>query len=233
MTPPDHPQLVGFHLIAAPAAGPLAAEELYRHGVLFDRVRGLYAKFANGGGGFMLQAIDAQDNPGKNDFRPVLRGAKRTTTYRVRQPGGDYVTDILALELRENGLVSFAVMTTQIELGVSMRWVLVEIANALRVISRLRRLAEAPDAEYLLEVTLRADQRNRDLSLGPLHKGVNLGLLNQEERFTGVVPTNPATLPRYLVRDEAGFGSLFELVARDLNNLVGRAADVLFDPIEI
>jgi hypothetical protein len=217
-------RMVGFHIIGVPVNGPLAAERLYRHPELFDRVKSGFAPLASGRK-MTFAAFDACYDHPQIHFRPVLRGAQRIDTYRINQPGKEPVVDIVGLELRENGLLSLGMLTSEAELGISMQWILVEVTNALRSILGLRKLASAHDAEYALEIVLRWDEHQPRGVLRPIDSTFNLGLLNQEVHFTGKVEASPTILPRHSVRDEASFPAIFQDITRDLHNLAGRVAE--------
>ena len=114
--------------------------------------------------------------------------------------------------------------------GLSMHWILAEAANAFRIVERTRLLGGNPDAEYVMEIELRYDGP----TTGRFPGAFNLGLLGEENHFTGVLGPEPLLLPRYPVGPRETFPILLKAVMNDLNNAVRRPHqdDFEFDPIE-
>ena len=225
---------IGFRITLVPHSRPLAIDRPYAHEDLFERQSSIMGSFA-GGGSLGLPAIDG-NSPGRitSPPQPILRGGQRLWRWHFSKVRPNYerqYNDIALVEVYEDGTVDIIVKSDLADpAGLSMRWILVEAANAFRIVERTRLLGGNPDAEYVMEIELRYDARIRGRFPGKF----SLGLLGEEAHFTGILGPEPLLLPQYPVGPRSTFPILLKAVMNDLNNAVGRPHqdDFEFDPIE-
>ena len=157
-------------------------------------------------------------------IRPILRGANRRWASKYDVKDGAPNEDIAIIEVMVNGTINVIVKSTfSNPVGVSIRWILADIANALNVAEQSRRIGGNPNAEYALELELRYD-RYQDIS------GINtsldvfsFGLLEEEDgRFSKKLGPEPLLLPRYRIGSEIEFPQLIKIIMNDLYNAVGK-----------
>jgi hypothetical protein len=182
-----------------------------------------------------ISTVDAEFSTNAVDLTPILRGARRTERYSyAKDRSGGTFGEVIATEIRESGVVTITMKTAnENPLGVSTRWILGEVANVLRVVARVRRLAGVPDAEYAMEIDIRIDDHHTpNTTAMPAETTFGLGLLNEEIRHSAEV-FRSLTLPRYAVGDESMFSEVLKTVLRDLYNAIGRVCDdVSFDALD-
>ena len=224
---------IGFRITLVPLSRPLAIDRPYAHEDLFRRQPSVMGSFA-GGGSLGLRAID-RDSLGRTTSppQPILRGGQRLWQWHFLKQFEHHEKryhEIALVEVLGNGTVDIIVKSNRAPPGLSMHWILTEAANAFRIVERTRLLGGNPDAEYVMEIELRFDARVTGRFPGEFH----LGLLSQEDNFTGVLGPYPLLLPRYLVGPRETFPVLLKAVMNDLNNAVRREHedDFEFDPIE-
>jgi hypothetical protein len=205
---------VEFQIVAAPISAPLALEPLYRQPQMFERLEEVCLFLPIGERPiFSIDATWPKDAI-QERFVPVLRGARRLWT--CHSLGGTYKgTIIVAVEIKENGLLSLIVKRDHGS-NLEADWVIAEIANAFRIIERIRRACGSPDAEFALDLIIRPSDRGTQLA--PIGDGVG-------HRYD--MPRFPAKMPRYSIGRIETFHEVMEQAARDLNNFAGSARDDL------
>ncbi len=203
----EQERLLGFHIVAVPRADPSES-----------RMR--------------FQGI-----------RPILRGGQ--ATWAVLYDGGfrepqRQDEDLCRVEVLESGVVSLVVKTTRVRdderpEGLSLRWILADLANALRIVERARRRAGSPDAEYALEIELRYDAHRPGEPPSAVASQYRFGLLDDEIRHPKLLGPGPLRLPRYLVSGLETFPTVLKWVVDDLHNAVHRPhqEDLSFEQIAI
>ena len=224
---------IGFRITLVPLSRPLAIDRPYAHEDLFERQSSIMGSFA-GGESLGLPAIDG-NIPGRTTSppQPILRGGQRLWRWHFLKgfPNREKrYNEIALVEVYRDGTVDIIVKSNFAPPGLSMHWILAEAANAFRIVERTRLLGGNPDAEYVMEIELRYDGP----TTGRFPGAFNLGLLGEENHFTGVLGPEPLLLPRYPVGPRETFPILLKAVMNDLNNAVRRPHqdDFEFDPIE-
>ena len=119
--------------------------------------------------------------------------------------------------------------------GLSIRWVLSDLANSLIIAEQARLLSGNRDSEYALEMELRYDQCHERSNVNTRLGVFSLGLLEEEDgQYSKKVGPDPLLLPRYRVGPKDEFMLLIKTVMDDLYNSVGKPHldDFHIDPIE-
>jgi len=148
--------------------------------------------------------------------------------------------DLCRIEVLDSGVVSMVVKTTNLgdderPLGLSLRWILADLANVLRIVERARRRAGSPDAEYALDIELRYDAHRPGEQPVTVATQYGFGLLDDEIRHPKLLGPGPLRLPRYLVSGLETFPTVLKWVVDDLHNAVHRPhqEDLSFEQIAI
>ncbi len=236
-------RLLGFHIIAVPRADPLVVDRPYLQKELFER-QFTFNGTRIGGQELQMTTIDGPVvQKGAHGIRPILRGGQATWTalYDTGPLGNQQqYEDVCRVEVLDSGVVSLTVKTTNMgdderPLGLSLRWILADLANALRIVERARRRAGSPDAEYALEIELRYDTYRPGEPPVTVAGQYRFGLLDDEEHHPKLLGPGPLRLPRYLVSGLETFPSVLKMVVDDLHNAVHRPhqEDLSFEQIAI
>ncbi len=238
----EYERLLGFQIIAIPRADPLVIDRPYLQKELFER-RIIFNGTRLGGQELPMTTIDGSASPRVHGVRPILRGGQATWTtlydagfLRTEQ----LYEDLCRVEVLESGVVSMVVKTTNVgdderPLGLSLRWILADLANALRIVERARRRAGSPDAEYALEIELHYDAHRPGEQPVAVASQYRFGLLDDEQHYRKLLGPGPLRLPRYLVSGLETFPTVLKMVADDLHNAVHRPhqEDLSFEQIAI
>lgn len=222
----DSWQTVGFQIVLLPTSDPLAIDRPYLHDQLFERTMSLSAHFA-AGGGFWPKALDADGmSRSSTPVQPILRGGQRSwgnvwSKARIVSDRETLQEDLCRVEVMESGAVNLVVKTTD-SVGLSVHWILVDLANALRIADSARTIGGSPEAEYALEIELRCDERATGGGSLRSTKTYGFGLLGEETRMSQNLGPGPLLLPRYPVRAKDGFSQVIKRVLDDLHNAVQR-----------
>ena len=216
--------MIGFRITIVPLT-PLTIDRPYLHSNLFSRKVEIKGSFPNNQNFLPLETVDAiHSSRTVGTIRPILRGANRRWACKYDVEDGAPNEDIAIIEVMVNGTINVIVKSTfSNPVGVSIRWILADIANALNVAEQSRRIGGNPNAEYALELELRYD-RYQDIS------GINtsldvfsFGLLEEEDgRFSKKLGPEPLLLPRYRIGSEIEFPQLIKIIMNDLYNAVGK-----------
>jgi len=235
-------RLLGFHIIAVPRSDPLVIDRPYLTEKFFER-RSAFNGMRLGHKQWAIGTIDANVAGRRSGIRPILRGGQ--ATWIASYSGGpnfqktQYHEDLIRVEVFENGAVSLVVRTTNIGddhtmAGLSVKWVIAELANALRIVDLARRSASSADAEYALEIELRYDIQRLGQPLEPVSEQFRFGLLDEENYFSKLIGPGPVSLPRYAIARTETFPNILRTVMDDLYNNVHKPhlADLEFDPVD-
>lgn len=226
-------RLLGFQIVLVPASGPLAIDRPYLCQDIFDRPQGVVAELS-GGNAISLETIDCpsiSEHRSTTNNQPILRGGQKTwSKYRLEDRAPIYIS-FCALEVLESGVVNIMCKTPDLEPGLSVRWIVSEAANALRIMDGARSRGGSPDAEYVMQIELRCDEHAPDGSVKLARGQYGFGLLPEEEHFNRVLGPGPFLLPRYPVGRREEFAAVLKRVLDDFYNAVGEAHqdDVRFD----
>lgn len=144
----------------------------------------------------------------QSQVRPIVRGVRRT-----------YDEDGIPtyLELYSDGVVDLGYRTgpqSQGKMALAIGWIVAYLIHIVRIADALRKAAEAPDAEYALEIELRAD---------PSHDLVNL-VTWKPTHFNAMIGSGlrlPITLPRISFGSSAELDQVVSIVVTDLYDAVG------------
>lgn len=218
-------RMVGFNITLVPLSGPIIIDRPYQQTDLFERRAAIEALFKNG----QKPSINTIGAGGSRPsvIRPILRGGSKIWAHSYQYPLGQGELDeyFITVEIFESGTIQLSVKATlSIQItGVSLRWILADIANALCIAERTRNLGGMPDSEYAMEIGLGIDEIN---SLGKSHftkDSLRLGLLNEEEpHFSRELGPGFFLLPIYPVGRWDDFPKIIKRVMNDLNNAVGK-----------
>ena len=239
----EQERLLGFHIVAVPRADPLVVDRPYLQKELFER-QITFAGTRLGDQELPMATIETHASRMRfQGIRPILRGGQ--ATWAVLYDGGfrepqRQDEDLCRVEVFESGVVSLMVKTTCVRdderpQGLSLRWILADLANALRIVERARRRAGSPDAEYALEIELRYDTHRPGEQPVTVATQYGFGLLDDEIRHPKLLGPDPLRLPRYLVSGLVTFPTVLKWVVDDLHNAVHRPhqEDLSFEQIAI
>jgi hypothetical protein len=209
----------GFYIALVPISGPIVIDRPYMKTNLFDRRQIIKGNFVRQKQELDIDTIDAKMHSRSiSGVQPILRGGKKnwsSTYYTNEQPQEDLIT----VEIFDSGIIQLSVKTTFD--GLSLRWILADLANALCITEVTRIVGGIPDAEYAMEVELssyKAVQGNL------IEKEFQLGLLHEDDlQFSRKIGPDPLLLPRYLIGSRDNFPKIIKLVMDDLYNALGRS----------
>ena len=219
-------RMLGFNITLVPLSGPIIIDRPYEQTDLFERRPTIDALFKNEPKKQSIKTIGAGGSR-PSVIRPILRGGRKIWAHSYTYPLGQGELDeyFIVLEIFESGTIQLSVKATlSIQItGVSLRWILADIANALCIAERTRNLGGMPDSEYAMEIGLGIDEIN---SLGKsdfTEDSLRFGLLNEEEPpFSRELCPGFFLLPRYPVGRRDDFPIIIKRVMNDLNNAVGK-----------
>ncbi|MEE9240230.1 MAG: ATP-binding protein [bacterium] len=227
-------RLLGFQVVFVPASGPLAIDRPYLCEELFDRKQQLVAEFS-ARNPMLLGTIDCpliNEQATPSNSQPMLRGGRRMwSKYRFENREPVWIS-FCTLDVMESGVVNVMCKTPILNPGLSVRWILSETANGLRIMNRARSRGGSPDAEYVMQIELRYDQHEPDGSSKLARGQYHFGLLPDEDKFSQLLGPGPFLLPQYPVRRREEFPAVLKRVLDDLYNAVGRPHqdEVRFEP---
>lgn len=244
ITPEKSPNLemVGFRITLVPLY-PLTIDRPYLHSTLFDRRTEIKGSFSDN----QSPSLETMDSVHRNQktssslfltppIRPILRGANRRWAYTNNVVGDPPYEDIAIIEVMLNGTINVIIKTTfSNPVGLSIRWILSDLANALIVAENARLIGGNPNSEYALELELRNDHYQEHSGTKIKSGSFSFGLLPEEDfHFSKQLGPNPVLLPRYRVGSKNEFPLLIKTIMDDLYNSVGKPHldDFKIDPIE-
>lgn len=228
--------MVGFRITLVPLSGPLTIDRPYLYETLFTRKSQITGSFSNRQN-LQLETIDT-DWPSLSfgPVRPILRGAQRKWACKYDKGHNPPNEDIAIIEVMVTGTINMIVKSTLAKpTGLSIRWVLSDLANSLIIAEQSRRIGGNASAEYALELELRYDQYLDISGINTSLAVFYFGLLQEEGgRFSKKLGPDPLLLPRYRVGSEKEFPQLIKTIMDDLYNAVGEPsfADFNIDPID-
>ena len=217
-------RLVGFYIALVPTPGPIVVDRPYLQTSLFERETKIEGIFQNGER-FAIEAIDTALDRSVSNIQPILRGGRKTWsgTYpsRDRQSVEE---DFITLEIFDSGTIQLSVKSTWDDPpGLSIKWVLADLANVLCIVQRTRIICSMPDTEYAMEIELRYDEIFYGEKSKMSEQKFAFGLLPEEEfRFSREIGPGPLLLPRYRIGNIDDFPKIVKLVMDDLYNAVGK-----------
>lgn len=217
-------RLVGFYVALVPSTGPVVVDRPYLQTSLFEREDKIEGIFQNGGK-FAIETIDNALNRSVSTVQPILRGGRKTWsgTYESRDRQS-VEEDFITIEIFDSGTIQLSVKSTFDDPpGLSLRWILADLANALCITERTRTIAGMPDVEYAMEVELRFDEISAFGKSELSKQEFGFGLLNEEDfHFSRKLGPGFLLLPRYRVGIIDNFPSVVKLIMDDLYNAVGK-----------
>jgi hypothetical protein len=167
---------------------------------------------------------------------PILRGATCRWVCRIDRIGEPLDEDIAIIDVMFNGTINMIIKSTITNPGgLSIRWVLSDLANALIVAEKARIIGGNPNSEYALQIELRNDQYQEHSGTKTKLDSFSFGLLPEEDfHFSKQLGPDPVLLPRYRVGSKNEFPLLIKTIMDDLYNSVGKPHldDFKIDPIE-
>lgn len=227
--------MVGFRITIVPLT-PLTIDRPYLYSNLFNRKLEIKGSFPNSRS-LALETMDAiHSSRTVGTIRPILRGANRRWACKYDVEDGRPNEDIAIIEVMVNGTINLIVKSTFTNpVGVSIRWILADLANALTVAEQTRRIGGNASAEYALELELRYDQYQDISGINTSLAVFSFGLLPEEDgHYSKKLGPDPLLLPRYRVGSEREFPQLIKKIMDDLYNAVGKPHldDFNIDPID-
>jgi hypothetical protein len=147
--------MIGFNITLVPLSGPIIIDRPYEQTGLFERKAAIKGSFKNG----QIIPIETIDSEllRPSIIRPILRGGRKIWSHSYIYPPGQKELDeyFITVEIFESGTIQLSVKETlSIPAGLSLRWILADIANALCIAERTRNLGGMPDSEYAMELGL-------------------------------------------------------------------------------
>ena len=215
--------MVGFRITIVPLT-PLTIDRPYLYSNLFNRKFGIKGSFPNSKS-LVLETRDAiHSSRTVGTIRPILRGANRRWACKYHLEDGPPNEDIAIIEVMVNGTINVIVKSTCTNpVGVSIHWILADLANALTVAEQSRRIGGNASAEYALELELRYDQYQDISGINTSVAVFSFGLLSEGDVFySKKLGPDPLLLPRYRVGSENEFPQLIKKIMDDLYNAVGK-----------
>jgi len=226
--------LVGFNITLVPLSGPVMIDRPYLQTSLFERKMAIDGIFQIQRQRFQLETIDALHNRSISVVQPILRGGRKTWSVRysiARQPQSELdEEDLINVEIFDSGTIQLSVKSTFN--GLSSRWTLAEIGNALSITERARIIGGMPDTEYAMEVEFIFEEIDAFGKSIFQEQEFKFGLLNEED-FHFSRKLSPLLLPRYRIGSSDDFPRVLKLVMDDLYNAVGKKDmdDFEFGPV--
>ncbi len=227
--------MVGFRITLVPLS-PLTIDRPYLHNTLFDRRTEIKGSFLDGRS-LRLETMDScyTNRAVASSIQPILRGANCRWAY-INTKASPTNEDIAIIEVMINGTINMIIKSTfNNPTGISIRWILSDLANALIVAENARLTGGNPNSEYALELELRNDQHQEHFGAETKLDSFSFGLLPEEEyHFSKQLGPDPVLLPRYRVGSKNEFPLLIKTIMDDLYNSVSEPHldDFKIDPIE-
>lgn len=227
--------MVGFRITVVPLT-PLTIDRPYLQLNLFNRkleIKGSYQNRTS----LPLETMDAiHSSQTVGIIRPILRGANRRWACLYDSEKGPPNEDIAIIEVMISGTINVIVKSTFTNpAGISIRWILADLANALTVAEQSRRIGGNASTESALELELRYDQYRNIPGVNTSLAIFSFGLLEEEDqRYSKKLGPDPLLLPRYRVGSVNEFPLLIKKIMDDLYNAVGKPHldDFNIDPID-
>jgi len=232
--------MIGFRITLVPLT-PLTIDRPYLHSNLFKRKSQIKGSFPNSRSLVLETMDDMHSTRTVGTIRPILRGANRRWASKYDVENGAPNEDIAIIEVMVNGTVNVIVKSTftnpvgaPTRCGVSIRWILSDLANALTVAGQSRRIGGNPSAEYALELELRYDLYKDISGINSSLDVFSFGLLEEDGRYSQKIGPDSLLLPRYRVGSENEFPQLIKIIMDDLYNAVGKPHldDFNIEPID-
>ncbi len=227
-------RFVGYNITLVPLSGPVMIDRAFLQKSLFERKMKVEGIFKNQRQGFSLETIDAQHNRSISVVQPILRGGRKTCSVRYSIATGPQTEldedDLINLEIYDSGTIQLSIKSTFH--GLSSRWILADIANALCITEGARIIGGIPDTEYAMEVELLFEEVNAFGKSEFKEQEFTFGLLNEEDlNFSRKL--SPLLLPRFRIGSSDNFPRILKLVLDDLYNAAGKPdfEDFGFDSI--
>ena len=228
-------EMAGFRISLVPLV-PLTIDRPYLHESLFNRNPEISGSFSNGKSLPLTTMDDDNLNRTVGGILPILRGASRRWASKSDDEEGPPNEDITVIEVTANGTINMVVKSTFTNpVGLYIRWILADLANALIVSREARLIGSSPNTEYALELELRYDhyQKLSGLITTP-HIFPFILLPDKDEQYLiKQLGPEPLLLPRYRVGSQNEFPVLLKRVMDDLYNAVGEQSidDFHINPI--
>lgn len=229
-------EMVGFRITLVPLT-PLTIDRPYLHANIFKRRLEINGSFPNGQN-LPLETMDAV-HPSRtvDTIRPILRGANRRWACKYDVEDGPPNEDITIIEVMVNGTINLIVKSTFTNpIGLSIRWIMADLANALIAANETRIIGGNPNSEYALELELRYDQYQNLSGIATKLAVFSFGLLPEEDgRYSKQLGPDPLLLPRYRVGSDNEFSLIIKTIMDDLYNAVGKPHldDFKINPIDV
>lgn len=218
-------RMVGFNITLVPLSGPIIIDRPYKQTDLFERKAVIEALSKNGQKD-QIKTIDAELlRP--SVIRPILRGGKKIWSHNYPYPTGqdELIEYFITIEIFESGTIQLSAKVTLsiIYTGISLDWILADIANALCIAERTRNLGGMPDTEYAMEVGLGIDEISVLGKSQFVEDSCKFGLLKEDGiHFSQELGPGFYLLPRYPIGRRDDFPKIIKRVMNDLNNAVGK-----------
>jgi hypothetical protein len=230
-------RMVGFNITLVPLSGPIIIDRPYKQTDLFERRHTIEGLFKNGQK-CPIETIDANFPSCSIYYRPILRGARKIWFHSYIYPTGqdELIEEFITVEISASGTIQLSVKATLsiVITGISLDWILADIANALCIAERTRNLGGMPDSEYAMEIGLGIDEIN---SFGKSHfteDSFRFGILKEVGiHFSQEIGPGFFLLPRYPVGRRADFPEIIKRVMNDLYNAVGKPDNDELDFVDI
>jgi hypothetical protein len=217
--------LLGFYIALIPLSGPVTIDRPYLEINLFRRktiFEGLWSNRQK----LNIETIDAPCNKKVSQVKPILRGAMKTWSCAYNHPSETQIVneDFVTVEILESGIVQLSCKSTYDNPpGLSIRWILADLSNALCIADLVRSVGGMPDAEYVMQIEFIYEKIALDGKSFFTETKFKLGLLAEEDyRFSQLIGPTPILLPRYRIGGKLNFPKIVKLVMDDLYNAVGK-----------
>ena len=222
-------RLVGYCIGAVPWSDPLSIDRPYLEHGLFDR-RSTYKGIRVRDDQNPIATIDSRDGHLEaSEIRPLLRGGQATTVSRFCpsfRHTDEWHEDLSRVEVFEIGTVGVFGKTTFLgdenrPHGLSLTWIVADLANTLRILEKARLAGGNAEAEYALEMSLHVEEVTEASKTRDIFSEFRLGLLTDGEHHSKLLGPDPLILPRYRVGRIDEFPETIRLAINDIYNAVG------------
>lgn len=228
-------RLIGFWVGLLPVEPDFHIERPYGHPEIFERKPNVAGTFSNSRDALYCETMDELgDGHVRSDTpTPIHHGGRRrwSRKYFANTDQQRPEEDFCEVSVASDGRIQISVKTTHLkDVSVSVRWVIADLANALRIADDVRKLANRNNTRYWVIVELSYDQYLNIIE--PVEGQLGLGFLNEEPDFSGKLPTSRLTLGPYLVGDKSEFPIYLKTVLDELHNAAGKphVEDFQFQP---
>jgi len=218
--------LIGFNIVLVSSSGPLVIDRPYLQRSLFERKNQIEGRLRKRES-LWLETIDFEiPSQSVSNIRPMLRGGRKTWSGTYTSPKEQLLDEnFVALEVFASGTIQLSAKTTFVNpAGLSIRWILADLANALCITERARTIGGTPDAEYAMQLELGYDETLEGTKSKLSEQEFLFGLLEEDDlHFSRRLGPGSLSLPIYRVGRGAEFPRIVKLVMDDLYNAVGRS----------